>query len=79
MIKYDNKLLLKKLSRAKETGAVELTGMEICDIPDEILNFENLTIEGQNWWQASPLLKINLSHNKIKYNFDLLDLFQFTC
>ena len=67
MIRFDQKMLEKKIQRAKETGAMELSGLGIVDIPEQVLGFENVTLTGQKWWSANPLTKLNMSHNKIRY------------
>jgi hypothetical protein len=66
MIRFDNKMLEKKILRAKETGAMDLAGLDLPEIPDKVIGFENVTLEGQKWWTAQPLTKLNISNNQIK-------------
>lgn len=66
MIKFDRKLLEKKLGRAKESGALDLSGLDLHDLPEEVCGFENVTIEGKNWWKVCPLSRLSFSNNNIR-------------
>jgi hypothetical protein len=66
MIRFDNKMLEKKILRAKETGAMDLSGLEISEIPDKVVGFENVTLQDQKWWTAQSLTKLNVSNNQIR-------------
>lgn len=66
MIRFDRKLLEKKILRAKETGAMDLSGLDLTDIPEQVLTFETVQLQDQKWWTAEHLKKLNVSNNKLR-------------
>ena len=59
------KSLIERMRQAKTTGTLNLSNAELTVIPSEIYNFENLGVEGKDWWLENPLSKLNISQNDI--------------
>lgn len=65
MIRFDQKILEKKILRAKESGSMDLSGLGLTELPEQVTGFENVTLQDQKWWTANPLSKLNVSNNQI--------------
>ena len=55
----------KAMTRMLKRGTVILNGMELTEIPNEVINFNELVFEDQKWFECVPLKKLDLSHNNI--------------
>lgn len=65
MIRFDQKILEKKILRAKESGSMDLSGLGLTELPEQVTGFENVTLQDQKWWTANALSKLNVSNNQI--------------
>lgn len=63
---FVQKSFKEKFKTAKETGCLNYTGSSLTQILDDIYNFENFTPDGNEWWNANPLVKLILAQNEIK-------------
>lgn len=59
------KALEAAFSQAKQTGTFSYPNKSLTAVPQELINFDSLQLPSMNWWQTSPLLKIDLSNNQI--------------
>ncbi len=60
------KSLLERMRQAKTSGVLNLSNADLTTIPPEIYNFENLGVEGKDWWLENPLSRLNVSNNDIR-------------
>lgn len=55
------------MRQAKTSGTLNLSNAELTVVPPEIYNFENMGVEGKDWWLENPLTKMNISQNEITW------------
>lgn len=55
--------LVNAFKRAKETGAFIVNNGGLIDFPEELCDFANFKIEGENWWDGNVLTRVDLSNN----------------
>ena len=57
--------ITKAMQAAKRNGNLKMANMQLAEFPEAIHKFNEVSIQGDNWWEDIPLTIIDLSHNKI--------------
>ena len=58
------KAIESALKRAQQTGTLSLQGKGLTTFPMDLCKFQELQLI-ENWWEANPLVKVDLSNNEI--------------
>ena len=58
--------LNKAFQNAKKTGKLVLSNLGLNSFPEAIHSFNDVSVEGDKWWEDTPLTLLDLSHNKIE-------------
>jgi Leucine-rich repeat (LRR) protein len=57
--------LLEVLRGARSSGSLTLSGRKLLSVPPALLTLADLRAEGDAWWEAVDLTKLDLSHNEL--------------
>ena len=58
--------LQKAYQAAKRNGKLGLGNCGLTSFPESLHKFNEVTAQGDNWWEDIPLSAIDLSNNKIE-------------
>ncbi|MGB1605967.1 MAG: leucine-rich repeat domain-containing protein, partial [Promethearchaeia archaeon] len=58
--------LTAAFKRAKQSGVFIVQNQNLAKYPMELCDFVNFTVEGENWWDGSELVRIDMSLNKLE-------------
>jgi len=53
------------MQSAKKNGKLNLSNAGLSEFPAQLYNFNDVTPDGENWWEDTPLTLLDMSHNKI--------------
>ena len=57
--------MINAYKRAKNSGAFIVQNAGLKDFPEDLCKFEEYKIEGENWWDGNPLMRVDLSNNQL--------------
>lgn len=57
----------KLFKTARETGSLNLSSMQIREIPEQVFCLDAHVEEGERFWEVNSLSKLDLSHNEITH------------
>lgn len=58
--------LIAAFKRAKNSGVFIVQNQNMTKYPVELCDWVNFTIEGDNWWDGSELIRVDVSVNKLE-------------
>lgn len=60
------KSLESALLQAKKSGFFSYPNKSLTQIPQELINFPTVQLPNMTWWEASPLIRLDLSNNQLE-------------
>ena len=58
--------LIAAFKRAKQSGVFIVQNQNLTTYPKELCDFVNFTVPGENWWDGSELIRIDVGQNKLE-------------